>query len=225
MINDKFLMREPDKMYELQYSSFAIPPSHYSFKCYHHLEMMRESYTFVLYFVVTDTLFYLIPIAISTFSVIRFFQKLQKSIDFQNRIASESGKGGGGGGKGDDSKGSGKTKSGKKRKSLWTLSRIIFFFDTVAFLATLLILICFSLYWLVIDPNAVFLFETVHYLNTFFVIMVSVYFVLRKFGLWAKIFNSVYLSCVSNTDWEMKMAMIFEVPITYNPFSLLRAKL
>ena len=71
-INDRFLIREPDKLYELQFSSLAIPPSIYNFKCYPHLSRMRESYGFVLYFVITDSLFYLIPIIITTFSFIRF---------------------------------------------------------------------------------------------------------------------------------------------------------
>ena len=197
-------MREPDKLYEFQYTSFAIPPSLYSFECYHHLEMMRESYAFVFYFVVTDSLFYLIPAAVSAFSIVRFLQKLQKSLDFQNRMIAGNGGGGGGGSGREGGGGEGGGAGGgigsdaagkKKKKSLWTLSRSVFALDALAFLLTLLTLICFTIYWLVVDPDAVFLFETVHYLNTFFVIVVSLYFVLRTFGLWAKIFNSIYLRC------------------------------
>ena len=42
----------------------------YNFKCYYHLEMMRESYAFIVYFVITDSLFYLIPIIVSTFTLV-----------------------------------------------------------------------------------------------------------------------------------------------------------
>ena len=167
-------MREPEKLYELQYSSFAIPPSLYSFECYHHLETMRESYAFVIYFVFIDSLYYLIPIAVSSFSFVQFLRELHKSLNFYNNQAT-----------------TGKNTS-KKRKHLWNLSRSVLAVDVVVFWLTLLILVCFTIYWLVVDPDAVFLFETVHYLNTFFVILVSVHFSLRKFGLLAIIFNSVY---------------------------------
>ena len=87
----------------------------------------------------------------------------------------------------------------KKRKHLWNLSRSVLAVDVVVFWLTLLILVCFTIYWLVVDPDAVFLFETVHYLNTFFVILVSVHFSLRKFGLLAIIFHSVYHRFVDKT--------------------------
>ena len=73
-INDRFLIREPEKLYELQFSSLTIPPSIYNFKCYFHLERIRESYGFVIYFVITDSIFYLVPVIISTFSLARFSQ-------------------------------------------------------------------------------------------------------------------------------------------------------
>ena len=72
MINSQRLIREAEKLYELQYSSFAIPPSVYNIRCYPHLEAMRESYAFVIYFVITDSLFYLIPAVVSTVSLFRF---------------------------------------------------------------------------------------------------------------------------------------------------------
>ena len=59
---------------------------------------MRESYAFVAYFVITDSLFYFIPIIVSTFSLFRFFQNLQKSFEFQHRIREGKGEAGGGGG-------------------------------------------------------------------------------------------------------------------------------
>ena len=78
MINDRFLLRQTEKVYELQHSSFAIPPSIYNFRCYDHLERMRESYAFVVYFVITDSLFYLVPIIVSTFCLVRFFQEFRQ---------------------------------------------------------------------------------------------------------------------------------------------------
>ena len=38
------------------------------------MERTRESYGFVIYFVITDSIFYLVPIIISTFSLARFAQ-------------------------------------------------------------------------------------------------------------------------------------------------------
>ena len=88
LLNNHFGLREPEQLYELQYSSFAIPESLYNFRCYHHLEKMRESYAFVLYFVITDSLFYFVPIVVCSFSLVRFVQELKKSLDFQRRAAS-----------------------------------------------------------------------------------------------------------------------------------------
>ena len=88
MINDRILLRQTEKVYELQHSSFAIPPSIYNFRCYAHLERMRESYAFVVYFVITDSLFYLVPIVVSTFCLVRFFQELRQSLDFRRQAAS-----------------------------------------------------------------------------------------------------------------------------------------
>ena len=90
MINERFLMREPEKLYELQFSSFANPPRAYNFKCYHHLEKMRESSAFLVYFVITDSLFCFFPLVICAFSLVRFFQELKKSVDFHQRMAGES---------------------------------------------------------------------------------------------------------------------------------------
>ena len=131
---------------------------------------MRESYAFILYFVVTDSIFYLVPILVSTFSIVRFLQELQKSLDFQRQVSTSANK-----------------------KGLWNLTRSVFALDSIAFLLSLLTIVCFTAYWLVVDPNAVFLFETVHYLNLFFVTVVSVYFMVRKFCLLAKIFDIIVL--------------------------------
>ena len=177
-VNDRFLLREPEQLYELQFSSFAIPPTLFSFECYHHLEDMRESYAFVIYFVITDALFYLIPVIVCTFSLVRFVQELQKSLDFQQRATNS-----GGGGK-----------MKKKKKGLWNLSRSVFALDSLAFLVSLLAIICFTIYWLVVDPDAVFLFETAHYLNTFSIMVISFYFLIKKFGILAKVVNSMYLN-------------------------------
>ena len=139
---------------------------------------MRESYAFVIYFVITDALFYLIPVIVCTFSLVRFVQELQKSLDFQQRATNS-----GGGGK-----------MKKKKKGLWNLSRSVFALDSLAFLVSLLAIICFTIYWLVVDPDAVFLFETAHYLNTFSIMVISFYFLIKKFGILAKVVNSMYLN-------------------------------
>ena len=174
MINDRWLVREPEKLYELQYSSFAIPPSIYNFKCYWHLERMRESYAFAVYFVITDSLFFcLLPVIISTFSLVRFIQELQKSNEF-----CQSATGGGG--------------PNSKQRGIWSLSRTVFALDGVAFLLCLILIFIFTIYWLIIDPNGVFLFETAHYLNCFFVVVVNCYFLTRKFGNLAKIIDSLF---------------------------------
>ena len=182
LINSRFLVRETEQIYELQFSSLAIPQSLFNFRCYPHLEKMRESYAFVLYFVVCDSLFYLIPIIVSTFSLVRFAQELQKSLDFQQRSTAAA------------------SAVGSKKKKIWNLTRSVFALDSLAFLLSLLIILCFTMYWLVIDPDAVFLFETVHYLNTFFIMVVSLYFLVRKIVLSVKIFNSVYAYCVSSRN-------------------------
>ena len=185
LINTRFLVRETEQIYELQFSSFAIPQSLFNFRCYHHLEKMRESYAFVFYFVVCDSLFYLIPIIVSTFSLVRFAQELQKSLDFQQRATAASTASTGANEK-------------RKKKKIWNLTRSVFALDSLAFLLSLLIILCFTLYWLVIDPDAVFLFETVHYLNTFFIMVVSFYFLVRKIILSVKVFNTVYEYCVAS---------------------------
>ena len=176
-INDRFLIREPEQLYELQFSSFSIPPSLYNFQCYPHLEKMRESYAFVLYFVFADSLFYFVPIIVCTFSLVRFVQELKKSLDFQRRAANTAATA---------------TSANRKQRAFWNVSRSVFILDTVTFLLALLVIICFTIYWLVVDPDAVFLFETVHYLSTFFTIVISLYFFVRKIGILAKIANSLY---------------------------------
>ena len=64
--------------------------------------------------------------------------------------------------------------------------------ECLSFMASLVIIIGFTVYWLIIDPEAIFLFETAHYLNTFFILVVSSFFVIQKLGLMAKIVNSAY---------------------------------
>ena len=51
--------------------------------------------------------------------------------------------------------------------------------------------LCFTIYWLIIDSEAVFLFETAYYLNIFFILVVSFYFTMRTLGLWAKIYRGI----------------------------------
>ena len=164
-INDGLFVREPEKLYELQYSSFAIPPYLYNFRCYPHLEWMRESYAFVLYFVIADSLYYVVPIIISIYSLVRFGQEMEKFVNFQCQSSTQ--------------------------RKLWTITRVIFTWDSFIFLLALLIMLCFTVYWLVVDPEAVFLFETSHYLNTFLIIIISTYFLLRKIGHLAKIIESL----------------------------------
>ena len=168
-INDKAL-REPERMYELQYSSWAIPPTLYNFKCYPHLERMRESCVFVVYFVICDSLFCLIPIIVSVFSLVRFTQELQKSLEFRRKA----------------------NVNNKRSFNFWTVARSVFFYDYVVFLLTLLSIILFNVSWLIIDSRAVFLFETAFYINTYFVFMVSLYLSLQKLSLFLHIFYSVF---------------------------------
>ena len=181
IVNDRFLLREPDQLYELQFSSLSIPPTLFSFECYYHLESMRESYAFVVYFVITDTLFYLIPIIVCSFTLIRFAQELQKSLNFQEKATTTAA-----------------NASKKRSKGLWNLTRGVFAFDSLAFLLSLLTIMCFTIYWLVVDPDAVFLFETAHYLNTFFILVISFYFFLRKIGLLVKVLDYVYRKLVTD---------------------------
>ena len=72
---------------------------------------------------------------------------------------------------------------------LWNLSRAILAFDCFTFLLSLLLIICFTIYWLLIDSDGIFLFETAQYLNTFFLIVVISYLFVQKMVLWAKILN------------------------------------
>ena len=167
MINNQFLLRHTEKIYELQHTSFAIPPSIYNFRCYSHLERMRESYVFVVYFVITDSLFYLIPVMVSSFSLVRFFQELQKSANFQKKSAS--------GRSGD----------------LWTVSRLVLALDGFFLLLSLLAIVCFATYWLVVDPESVFLFESAHYLNIFTIMVISFYILMRNVGLMARMSSTL----------------------------------
>ena len=166
-INDRFLLRHTEKIYELQHTSFAIPPAIYNFRCYVHLERMRESYVFVVYFVITDSLFYLIPVIVSTFTLVRFFQELHKSAAFQRKAAN-------------------------KTVQFWTLSRLVLALDCFFLLISLIAIICFATYWLVVDSDAVFLFESAHYLNIFTIMVISFYLLTRTFGQLAKISSLVY---------------------------------
>ena len=76
----------------------------------------------------------------------------------------------------------------------------MFVIDAVAFLLALVIIICFTIYWLVVDPDAVFLFETVHYLNTFFILVVSFYFLIQKIGILVKVANFVYVKLLKRNE-------------------------
>ena len=167
-INDRRLLRHTEKIYELQHTSFAMPPAIYNFRCYVHLERMRESYAFVVYFVITDSLFYLIPIIISSFSLVKFFQKLQKSVRFHRESTSQ------------------------KTSHLWTLSRLMLALDCFFLLVSLMAIIIFAIYWLVVDPDAVFLFESAHYLNIFTILVIASYLLMRTFGFFAKMSSTIY---------------------------------
>ena len=115
---------------------------------------------------------------------VRFFQEIRKSLDFQRRATSTTAS---------DGRNNNDNHTGKKNKrKLWTVARSVLVLDSVAFLLSLLTMICFTVYWLIIDPNAVFLFETVHYLNTFFVMIVSFYFMVRKFSLCVKVCDTFF---------------------------------
>ena len=79
----------------------------------------------------------------------------------------------------------------EQQTRIWNLSRTVFAFEYVSFLLSLLSLTFFNVYWLIIDSEAVFFFETAHYFNTFFIFVVSLYFLMQKFGVLAKIVNLV----------------------------------
>ena len=91
----------------------------------------------------------------------------------------------------------------RNKVGFWNLARSIYALDCGAFLLTLVSLLCFTAYWLIVDPDGVFLFSTVHYLNSFLIFVVSCYFMLRKFGHWAKIINSFrqYLASPEIVNW------------------------
>ena len=169
MINNQFLLRKTEEIYELQHTSFAMPPSIYNFRCHSHLEKMRDSYVFVVYFVITDSLFYLFPIIISTFALVKFFQELQKSVDFHRKSTSVK----------------------KSNNSLWTVSRLVLALDCGVLLACLMAIIIFATYWLVVDSDAVFLLSSAHYLNMFTIMVITFYLMMRTLGLVAKISSTL----------------------------------
>ena len=91
-----------------------------------------------------------------------------------------------------------------KKKSIWNLSRSVFALDCLSFLLCLLSILCFKFYWLVIDSKAVFFNETAHYLNTFFIFVVSLYFMVRKLGIWARIIELAWIRITSGSQpWQM----------------------
>ena len=124
---------------------------------------------------------------------VRFFQEIRKSLEFQRRATSAA--------PSDGRNNNDNHTSKKNKRKLWTVARSVWVLDSVEILLSLLTMICFTVYWLIIDPSAVFLFETVHYLNTFFVMIVSFYFTVRKFGLCAKVCDTFF-------DWLWTYWMI-----------------
>ena len=132
--------------YELQHTSIAMPFQHYSPKCAFHLDKMRGSLVFQIYFVMCDCIFLIIIISLIVYSTVYFFLELKKGVEFREKNSSARG----------------------NKLRFWTLPRISFLSTSLLVTAVLVAQILFTIYWLIVDFDGVFLIiEIIRYIQLF----------------------------------------------------------
>ena len=132
--------------YELQHTSVALPFQHFSPMCSFHLNQMRDSLVFQIYFVMFDSIFLIIIISVVIYSTVYFFIELKKGAAFREKSSSAS----------------------AKKQPFWTSSRIAFLGISLLTVMVLMAQIIFAIYWLVIDFDGVFLVEIIRYFELFY---------------------------------------------------------
>ena len=142
--------------FELQHSSLTIPFYHISPKCTWHLDAMRDSLAFQLYFVMSDCLIPLVAIIVITYSTLFFFLEIKKGHSFR-----EAATGGG----------------NVKHRRFWTFPRIAFLLNVLVIDAILIAQVCFIIYWLIIDVNGVFMIQIIRYMELFYFYSLTFYLV------------------------------------------------
>ena len=152
-INEQQFFQYP---FELQHSSFTIPFYHISPLCTWHLDAMRDSLAFQLYFVMSDCLISLGAIIVITYCTLFFFLEVKKGNSFR-----EAATGGG----------------IAKRRRFWTFPRIGFLLNVLVTDAILIAQVCFIIYWLIIDVNGVFMIQIIRYTELFYFYSLTFYLV------------------------------------------------
>ena len=69
-------VQQYEMVYELQHSTTALPFHQMSPECKHHLDAMRDSLAFQLYFVMSDCLLLVAAIIVITYSSASFFHEM-----------------------------------------------------------------------------------------------------------------------------------------------------
>ena len=147
--------REVDFLYELQHTTMNLPFYHTSPMCSYHLDRMRGSLAYQLYFVISDCLFLVIIIISITYSTLFFFLEVKKCKKFRESAALG-------------------TKNNKPRR-FWTLPHLSIVFNVVLTIAVLVSQILFTVYWLIIDFDGVFLIEIIRYIELFYFYSLTFY--------------------------------------------------
>ena len=139
--------------YEMQHSSVALPFQQSSPLCLFHLEQMRDSLAFQIYFVMCDSLFLVAVIVLAIYSTLFFFLEIKKGKEFRESTSS----------------------AGKAKRRFWTFPRIAFLSNVVLLVAVLLSQILFAIYWLVIDFDGVFLLEIIRFIELYYFYSLTFY--------------------------------------------------
>ena len=147
---------EIELLFELQHSTAAMPFYHMSPMCTFHLDSMRDSWAFQLYFVMSDCLVLVIVIISVTYCTFFFFLEIKKSLEFRETCT-------------------------VGRRPFWTLPRLSFLFTAVLTISMLIIQISFSVYWLIIDFDGVFMIQIIRYIEIFYFYSITIYMTFLSF--------------------------------------------
>ena len=149
--------------YEMQHSTTTLPFYHTSPSCTFHLDMMRDSLVFQLYFVTFDCLFLVVIAIVVCYSTIMFFLEIRKGNAFRQAATS------------------GGAAGAANRRRFWTLPRLSFLSTAILFVSNLLSHILFTVYWLVTDFEGVFLIELTRYIELYHFFSLILYLVATSF--------------------------------------------
>ena len=142
--------------YELQHSTVALPFHQMSPECKPYPDSMRDSLAFQLYFVMSDCLLLVAVIVVITYSTVFFFLEMLKRNAFRASATSSA--------------------HSQQQRAFWTLPRITYCLNVVLIDALLLTQICFTVYWLIVDFDGVFLIQIIRYIELFSFYSLTFYF-------------------------------------------------